>query len=326
MINEHLLESMEALRADAVFIRGIKDTIDNWDKDAWSEEIKNERIKKTFKWILRVLDYYVTLDMMDVDADLLRLCTEDPRAALRLGESLNEIAIILKQNYQYLCQEGTIYGSEGLPGFKLYYQFALFSYINHITSAAEGRSNAPIPPGFIATYPEIEFMRVGDNLQVLVQKLSRIDKIEFSLSSIKQFIEDCFSWADSINSYLDRIKANRSVFGMNRQTLGDIYRICNADVFASTDESHFAMVLMNLSKPTFRIIKKDRFYALLYALYEAMGTWSAKDRWLDAILSAFELEKKDYSSASSRIKKGKSSEALTEFYSKIKTIIDHDGI
>lgn len=326
MINEHLLESMEALKADAVFIRGIKDTIENWDKEGWSQEIKNEKIKKTQKWVLRVLDYYVTLDMMDIDADLLRLCTDDPQTALRLGESLNEIALILKQNYQYLCQEGTIYGDDGLLNFKFYYTLALSAHIKHIKCAADGKSITPLPPNYIVTYPEMEFMKIGDNLQVLIQKLSRIEKIDFSLSSIKQFIENCFSWADSINGYLTRIKANKSVFEINRQTLNAIHAICNDDVFSSTDQSSFAKALMNFTRPTFRIIKKDRFYGLLFAFYEAMGTWSAKDNWLDAILTAFELEKNDYSSATSRIKKGRSSEALTEFYNKIRGIIELTGI
>ena len=317
---------MDALKADAVFIQGIKDTIENWDKEGWSQEIKDEKIKKTHKWVLRVLDYYVTLDTMDIDADLLRLCTNDPGVALRLGDSLNDIAIILKQNYQYLCQEGTIFGSDGLRIFKFYYKLALSSHIYHIKCSKEGRSITPTPPAFVVTYPEMEFMRIGDNLQELILKLSRIEKIEFSLSSIKQFIENCFSWADRINGYLDRVKANRSVIEINRQTLDDIYAICNGDVFSNTNQSSFARALRNLASPTFRIIKKDRFYALLYAIYEATGLWSAKDSWLEAILTAFELEKKDYSSASSRIKKGKSSEALTAFYNEIRNIIENNRI
>lgn len=317
MINNNLLESIEKLKKDADFIQGIKEVINSWNTKEYTSDKKNESIRKAQTWVLRVLDYYVTLDMMDIEADLLRLCTDDPLSALKLSDSLNEIAIVLKQNYQYLCKEGTIY-RDGLPSFKNYYMSALFL---HIQSFSQGKIEYP---DYFIPYMSMEFMKAGDDLLFLTKKLDYVNKIDFTVSSIQNFIDDCFKWADKINEYLNRMRAYKEIFEINRNALNSIHAECNDVVFYYTTAEKFAAAIMNYEKPSFHLKNKDSFYAILYALYESMGPLSKREQWLNAVLSSFELDKSNYSSTVKRIKDG-TTEKLNKFYNKILDILGKYG-
>lgn len=320
MINEKLQESLDVLEKDAAFIKRIRKTIQDAENPDLSQEERLEVIKKAHTWVLHILDFFVTIDMIDMDADLLRLSEEDPQTASRFRDSLNDTALSLKQNYQYLCKEGTIYGPEGLPGFKLYYTLALLTYLKGQES---GKKIAL--PNYIVSYSEIEFFKVGANRAILEKKLKHLSQVDFSITSIKQFIDNCFLWSDKISEYQTRMRANKSSHEINRQTLNGIHEECNGVVYYNTSADKFARAMMNKEKPSFHLMNKDRFYAVLHALHLKMGALSNKDQWLNAVLNSFSIRKSDYMSTVKRIK-DKKTKKLNDFYESIISIIDSYGI
>ena len=316
MINENLKKSISLLEKDASFIKNIKDVIDA----NCSPDENKENINKAMTWILHVLDYFVTLDMIDMDADLLRLCNEDAKAALKFRNSLNDVGLSLKANYQILCKDGTIYGPEGLPLFKLYYKMALLMAIDSIET-----NRVITTPDYVIDFSAMEFIITPRNdVELLKQKLNHLENIDFSLDSIKGFINNCLSWSDSITDYTNRRQMDKSVFDFNTDVLRAIHKKCNGMVYGQTSPNSFEKAIKNLERPVFRVIIKDYFYAILYALFERMGTLSSREGWLASILTAFELEKKDYSSTVKRIKDEKT-EKLTSFYKEIVGILELHG-
>lgn len=317
MINDFLKTSIEVLEKDASFIKNIKDVIAaNCSPD---ENVKN--IKKAMTWILHVLDYVVTLDMIDMDADLLRLCDEDPIAALKLRDSLNDIGLSLKANYQILCKDGTIYGREGLPLFKHYYELALLKAIQSLETNSVIRY--PIPD-YVISFSDMEFIIAGNDVELLKQKLNHLKNIDFSLNSIKGFINSCLSWSDRITDYTDRRRMNKSVYDFNTDVLRAIHQRCNGSVYGEASTDNFIKAIKNFEPPMFRVKIKDYFYAILYALFEHMGSLSHREAWVNTILPAFELEKKDYASTVKRIKDQKTGR-LTSFYNEIVDILELHG-
>ncbi len=317
MINEKTQESLAIVEKDASFMKGIKEVIQNFAKPGLTREEGLKYIKSAYAFILHVLDFYVTIDMMDMDADLLRLCVEDPQKASKFRESLNDAALSLKQNYQYLCKDGTLYGPDGLPGFKIYYAIVLSIYL-------EGQESGKdiILPDFFVSFSELEFLKVGDDSEQLQKKLEHLQQVEFSITNIKQFIDNCFQWSDKISEYLTRMRANKTVYEINRQTLNSIHAECNGVVYYDTTADEFARAIMNFEKPSFHLKNKDCFYAVLYALYENMGPLSKREQWLNAVLSSFELDRPNYSSTVNRIKSNKT-EKLNKFYQKIISILEN---
>ena len=317
MINDKLRESLHVIEEDASFIKRIRDVIRDAEKPNMSDEDRRKNINKAIAWVLHVLDFFVTVDMIDMEADLLRLCDEDPQGASHISDSLNDIALSLKQNYQFLCKEGTIYGPKCLPSFKEYYHLALRAFITDQSSGIK----KPVP-NYVLSYPDIEFIPASDNQIILREKLERLPNVDFSIDSIKQFIDNCFTWSDKINEYLSRMRKDKSIYEIDYQVLKGIHIECNGKVYYETTADRFADAIRNYEKPSFHLKNKDCFYAVLYALYENMGPLSKREQWLNAVLSSFELDRPNYSSTVNRIKSNKT-EKLNKFYQKIISILEN---
>lgn len=313
MINEHLERSLEILERDSEFIKGVKDIVD----DSFSikpEEGRLDDIVKAQKWVLHVLDYCVTAEMIDMDADLARLCHDNPKLALRLCKSLENTALELKINYQYLCKEGTLY-SDGLPLFKLYYKIALMTKL-------QGTTLPQNIPNFVIDFASMEFICSESDQSLLERKLKQVESTEFTLSSIKKFIDKCFSWSDTINKYLNRMSMNRNVMSIDNTVLQKIYYHCGDKVFnQEATPQRFADAIRNISKPQFQIINKDYFYAILFAIYNSLGSLSSRDSWLKQILQSFNLENSSYLNAKRRIEQ-ETTQKLLQHYKEIKQIIE----
>ena len=313
MINEHLEKSIEILERDSEFIKGVKDIADD-SFSRKSEEERLDNIVKAQKWILHVLDYCVTAGMIDMDADLARICQDNLKLALKLRKSLNDTALALKLNYQYLCKEGTIY-SDGLPLFKLYYKIALLTKL-------QGTTLPQNTPNYIIDFSSMEFICSESDQLLLKRKLEQVESTGFTLPSIKSFIDKCFSWSETINTYLDRMSMNRSVMDIDNTILQKIYYHCGDKVFnqKATPQS-FADAIRNISKPQFQIINKDYFYAILFAIYNSLGPLSSRDSWLKQVLQSFNLENSSYLNAKRRIEQ-ETTPKLLEHYKQIKEIIE----
>ena len=313
MINEHLEKSLEILEKDSEFIKGMKDIVD----DSFSLKPEEERIEdivKAHKWILHVLDYCVTAEMIDMDADLARICQDKPNVALRLRKSLIDTALALKLNYQYLCKERTLY-SDGLPLFKLYYKIALLTKI-------QGTTLPQNIPNYVLDFASMEFICSESDQLLLKRKLEQVDSTEFTFSSVKSFIDKCFSWADTINMYLDRMSLDRSVMDIDNTVLQKIYYHCGEKVFnQKATPKRFADAIRNISRPQFLIINKDYFYAILFAIYNSLGPLSSRDSWLKQVLQSFNLENSSYLNAKRRIEQ-ETTPKLVEHYKEIKEIIE----
>lgn len=318
MINENLEQSIEILEKDGLFISNIKSIITSTSNPAATQDEVSANVKKAHSLILHILDYYVTVSLIDMDADLLRLCIDKPLQAKRLSRTLNNVGITLKQNYQYLCKEGTLY-NEGLPLFKYYYSLALQTAINETVIAST-------VPNFVVEFKDIEFIKTADKT-TRMKKLELLSKIEFDLESIKRFIDSSLSWADKIENYLARAGSNRTILDMDDTILMSIYDFCGKNVFSqSSTPEDFAKAIKNIKTPTFQVQEKDHFYALVLAIYNSLGSLAPRDAWRDEVLKAFELNPANYRSAKSRIEsedkeKAKKTKKLKDLYNNILEII-----
>ena len=102
MINEYLNKTIPAIRSDAEFIKDFPQKLATPGVDV------DYMIRKASILILRIIDYYVTSSLIDMDADISRLCQQSPAEAMKYREELNAAGLNLKNNYQYLFKEGTI--------------------------------------------------------------------------------------------------------------------------------------------------------------------------------------------------------------------------
>lgn len=318
MINKHIQESLEILEKDASFIKGIKEIIQKSEESGLTREEGMKSIKSAYALILHILDFYVTVDMIDMDADLLRLCDEDPQMAQRFHESLNDAALALKKNYQYLCKKGTIY-ELGLPLFRDMYAVTLMAYLDKESPGKIAR------PNFFLPFSEMEFIKIGNDRDTLENKLKHVSHVEFSINSIQRFIDKCFSWSDKISEYQTRQRVNKSIYELNLQTLNCIHAVCNDVAYYKTTADKFAEAMMNSEKSTLKIKNKNLFYAVLYALYLKMENLSIQEPWLNTVLKSFELERNNYASAVNRIK-NENDTKLKAFFNKINSILDMSRI
>lgn len=312
MINENIEQSIEILEKDASFIANIKNVISRASDPTVSQDEVKADVKKAHSLLLHILDYCVTLGMIDMDADLLRLCIEKPLLAKRFSKTLNSVGVVLKQNYQYLCKEGTLY-NEGLPFFKQYYALAL-------DAAIKKSAVSTVIPDYVIDFNNMEFIR-ATNKDTLIKKLELLDKTEFDIEAVRKFIDNCLSWSDTIDNYLKRAGTDRTILDMDDTILRSIFDFCGRNVFSSSSTSEaFVKAIKNIQTPTFQVQIKDYFYTLVLALYDSLGPLSPRDAWRDEVLKAFGLEAANYRNAKSRIKSDKASK-LTLFYKDIVEII-----
>ncbi len=315
MINENLEQSINLLENDALFIKNIKGIISStYNQQETSDAELKANVKKAQSLILHILDYYVTLGMIDMDADLLRLCNDNPQLAKRLSRTLNDVGITLKQNYQYLCKEGTLY-NEGLPLFKVYYSLALQAAINDTVVLSR-------VPDYVLEFKDIEFISTIDNA-TRKKKLELLNNTEFTLSSVQSFISNCLSWSDTIEDYLMRSRQYRTIIDVDDNILQSIFDYCshNVKIFSqSVSLISFVDAIKNIKPPIFQITQKDYFYALILAIYDSLGDLFPRNKWKDEVLKSFDLDLNNYRNAKSRIISGKAPK-LESFYNEIRTII-----
>jgi len=197
MINDHLDKTIACLVADAEYLSDFEFKLDSFDGK--SKEDQQNMIKSAFILILHIIDYYVTANMIDMEADIFRFCQRDPAGASKFADKINQAGLNLKCNYQRLFKEGTIYTD-------MIHTFT-FTYVMLTTIGMDIKREANIPlpntPLGSLRYEDFEFIAAADD-EILEKKIQAARKLNFTLDSVKNFIDDCFKWSDKMKEYLDR--------------------------------------------------------------------------------------------------------------------------
>jgi len=107
MINDHLDKTIACLVADAEYLSDFEFKLESFDSK--SKEDQDQMTSSAFILIFHIIDYYVTAEMIDMEADIFRFCQKDPSGATRFADKINQAGLNLKCNYQRLFKEGTIY-------------------------------------------------------------------------------------------------------------------------------------------------------------------------------------------------------------------------
>lgn len=316
MINEHLDKTIDLLVKDSKFLTDFDEKLEGFNSPDITKEEQAQMIKNAGMWVLHVIDYYVTFNLIDMEADLSRLCRKDPKMASKFRDKLNEAAISMKNNYQYLCKEGTIY-SDGIGLFVPLYAFALKMVLN----PKQFDFSTP-KPFFAFSYPEVEFISAGEDKYIIERKFQELRKIDFSVDAINEFISTCFHWADKIEETLQRMHSYLTIADIDVQKLERVFMYCKVFTFKdSLTFEKFAAAIRNIEKPQYCIIHADSFYALVLALYNTMGSLSSRDKWLTSVIKNFELESSNYYNAKKRIE-NKATAKLCERYNEIKKLLE----
>lgn len=315
MINEYLNKTISAIRSDAEFIKDFPQKLATPGVDV------DYMIRKASILILRIIDYYVTSSLIDMDADISRLCQQSPAEAMKYREELNAAGLNLKNNYQYLFKEGTIYTDE-MSIFPFQYAMLLGITLD-VKHGADINELKPIPFGAIfLDYSEFELIYTDDD-NILEQKFQKAKDLIFTLETVKDFINKCFEWSDKIQECLDRAHSNKTVINIDPNKLYRLHIYCNGQAYTSTTPEKFSTAIMGYSLPDFHVIHKDFFYSVLYAIYMVLGPLCPRDAWLRSVLSKFELPENDYYNAKSRLEgKGKHTSKLIERYLEIRRILE----
>lgn len=315
MINEYLDKTISAIKSDAEFMQDFPQKLATPGADM------NSMIRRAAILILRIIDYYVTSSLIDMDADISRLCQKSPREAAKFREDLNAAGLSLKNNYQYLFKEGTIY-TDGISIFPIQYAMFLGMSID-VKHGLDINKLPPIPFGPIfLDYSEFELIYTDDD-NILEQKFQKARHLNFTLETVKDFINKCFEWSDKIQECLDRAGLNKVVINIAPDKLYRLHSYCNGKAYTNTTPEKFATVIMGYSMPDFHVIHKDFFFSVLYAIYITLGPLCPRETWLKGLLSKLELPENDYYNAKSRLEgKGKHTAKLIERYLEIKRILE----
>lgn len=315
MINKEIDKTFDLLVKDADFLANFDEKLENFSSPSVTKEEQNQMIRKAWLFILHVIDYYVTVSMIDMDADLSRLCQKDPIKAAKISKSLNRTAIAMKNNYQYLCKEGTIY-TTGLRGFVFLYGLCLGFKLDNVNI----EEPVPFPCTYI-DYSDVELIATGDDTELLEKKFQVCKTLDLTVQSIKDFIDSCFRWADGIDDILRRTHTDKTIADIDTERLTRVYVYCSGVAFKKTlTLEKFYAAIRNIEKPQHCIENADCFYALLLALYNSMGILSQRDKWLKSVLQNFELESSNYYNAKKRIE-NRITHKLCEHYDKIKELL-----
>lgn len=298
MINKDIDKTLDLLVQDGEFLGNFENKLESFASPSTTKEEQNQMIRQAWKFLFHIIDYYVTFHLFDMDADLYRLCQKDPVKASKVADSLQKAAFSMKVNYQSLCKEGTIYDKPGINGFVPLYIMALDMRLQ----PSGDKMLASLPMIFL-TYEDIEFFSVGGDQNLIKQKLKACQGVHFTLDTIKEFISNCFRWADEMNFALKSMQSERTIVDIDPHKLERVYEYCKDVAFNNLTLEQFAAAIRNIDKPKHCIQNADCFYALVLALYNAMGPLGSRDRWLTSVLQNFELESSNYYNAKRRIEK-----------------------
>lgn len=299
MINEHLDRTIATLMSDADFLSDFPEKLRSFNDQDKTIEDQKAMIKRAAVLILHIIDYCVTSSVIDMDADISRYCQRYPAEAKKFREKLNMAGLSLKENYQYLFKDGTVY-TEKIAMFSFIYSLFLGISID-IRHGADVNQITPPPFGYLfMDYTEFEFISAVDDT-VLEKKFQLSKDLNFTLDSVKEFIDNCFKWSDKIQECLERSFSMRTTINIAPEKLYRLHDYCNAVAYTNTTPEKFAKALMGYSIPDFHVIHHDFFYSVVYALYLALGPLCPRDPWLRDTLARFELPDKDYYNAKSRI-------------------------
>lgn len=315
MINKDIDKTLDLLVKDGDFLANFEDKLENFTSSSTTEEEQRQMIRKAWVFLLHIIDYYVTVQLIDMEADLYRMCQRDPVKAAKVADSLQKAAFTIKVNYQSLCKEGTIYDNERISIFVTQYAMVLASKLD-----SDGGKKFPASPWVFLTYEDVELISAGDDRSQIEKKLDTCQKLKFTLDSIRDFISSCFHWADEMNFALKSMQSERAIVDIDLLKLERVYGYCNNIAFHNLTLEQFASAIRNIDKPKYCIQNADCFYALVLALYNAMGPLGSRDRWLTSVLQNFELESSNYYNAKRRIE-NKTTPKLCERYDKIMELL-----
>lgn len=131
MINEHLDRTLATLVSDADFLSAFPEKLRSFNEQEKTLEDKNAMIKRAAALILHIIDYCVTSSVIDMDADISRYCHRYSAEAKKLRDRINMAGLSLKENYQYLFEDGTVY-TENIAMFS--FMYSLFLGISRYTA------------------------------------------------------------------------------------------------------------------------------------------------------------------------------------------------
>ena len=312
MINKHLNETINSLLMDAKFLEDLPEKKDEYVKDG---QLDMSATKRLFSWLFHIVDYNVTANLIDMDADLLRLCESDPKKAKELSDSLNTAAMIAKSNYQVAfedesCEDITLkklltgqYDYENatmksiLPLLPFSYCVCLGAYID----IKKGASPLIWQDPFF-TYEDMEFILADNNIDILEKKYEASKNLDFSVNQVKSFIDSSFAWGDKIQEYLNRMRQNKTIVEIDIKYLNKLYARFNGIAFDCPSSEKFAKAIMNIEMPDFEVKTKEILYAILFCLYNKLGILGPRSSWIKAILKNFKLDENNYNSAVSKFK------------------------
>lgn len=212
MINKYIEKTLSLILSDANFLVDFSYKLEMFNQ--YDNEEKNTMIRNAWAFILHIIDYYVSSEVIDMEADISRLCINDPKKAEELRHQLNPAILSIKSNYQFLLKEGTIY-SQYLHTFPQAYAGVVAYYIDVKKGASPSALEPPFPFNYLR-YSDIEFISVEDDLKILERKFKTALNLDFSALSVKAFIELSFAWADKIQEYLERCNANKTKVSLDR--------------------------------------------------------------------------------------------------------------
>lgn len=318
MINDNTWKTIELLIKDAEFFDGFQGKLEKYELPNTTEEEQKAMIKNAYIFMMHVVDYYATFKMIDMDADLARLCRENPCKAEKLRESMNKSALILKENYQRLLTEHSVY-SRNIWMFPMFYSKLILQ-----PNLSDNDETVPFP--LDTPLSEIELISANDDKTIRAIKSRAASEMELREESVTEFVDNLFKWSDTIADYLDRLGEYKTVAQIGDGKLRELYDFCISErVITSCMPDHFARALRNEKIPKFHLLNKDTFYSIIYGIYEFLGKFGTRDTWRNEILVAFDIERTSYSSLESRIKNGNLSKVLKERYERIKEILEIDN-
>lgn len=319
MINDNTWKTIELVIKDASFFNGFQKKLDKFALPETTEEERNAMIKDAFIFMIHVVDYYATVKMIDMEGDLARLCREKPSKAEKLRESMNKSALVLKENYQKLLKEGSVY-AEGIQMYPLFYSGIIKQSLTP-DNGSDVIQSVPFP--FNTPLSELELISANDDICILEKKYRMAKEMKFTVESVKEFVGYCFDWSDRIADYLNRMGEYKTVVQIGDGKLRMLYDFCISEgVVTECNPDHFARALRNEEPPKFHLSNKDTFYSIIYGIYELLGKLGTRDAWCAEIIEAFEIDRTSYTSLVSRIKSRKLSKVLENRYEQIKEILD----
>lgn len=297
MINTNINKTIDLLISDGKFIEELQEQINAYNSPQTNEKQKIEIIKKCSLLNFRIIDYIVSSHLIDMEADLLRLCEEDPIKARKYKDSINNAALAYKKNYQILYDNpSSIFA---------WFDIMLITYRQFLAIKLDNAPASLIGPSLAAmniSFEDIEFVSSGNDRDVLEQKFQIAKNLNLEKKNVIDFIERCFHWADAIDDILSRQKSDRTIVDIKPIVIQNIYNYCKGEAFDCASIADFEKVITNrCTQPSFKILNKEFFYTLLYAIYSSLGVISQRDAWVHSILRCFDLEDKDYYAAKSRI-------------------------